>query len=64
MRRGKPFVAPLSERQLRAEAERLVCSGKMPSLEKLSAAVLETRKKYATRIRRARREYRAKVSIN
>jgi hypothetical protein len=44
------------EQQLRKEAERLIKTGKMPSLEKLCGAVLEARKKYAVRIRRARRE--------
>jgi hypothetical protein len=64
VKRAKPFVAPLSERQLRAEAERLVRSGKMPSLAELSQAVLESRKKYAVKIRLARREALRKVVIN
>lgn len=63
MRRAKPFVA-LSEHELRAEAERLVRSGKMPSLAELSQAVLESRKKYAVKIRRARREAERKVAVN
>jgi len=64
MRRAKPFVAPLSERELRAEAERLLRSGKMPSLAELSQAVLLSRKKYATKIRRARREAQHELVIN
>ena len=64
MRRAKPFVEPLSERELRAEAERLLRSGKMPSLAELSQAVLESRKKYATKIRRARREAQREIVIN
>jgi hypothetical protein len=40
MRRARPFVE-LSERELRAEAERLVRSGKMPTLSELSQAVVD-----------------------
>jgi hypothetical protein len=50
-----------NEQHLREEAERLIKSGEMPSLEELCAAVLESRKKYANQIRRARREARDKV---
>jgi hypothetical protein len=64
MRRAKPFIEPLSERELRAEAERLVRSGKMPSLAELSQAVLLSRKRYTTKIRRARREAQRKIVIN
>ena len=64
MRRGKPLVAPLSESELRAEAERLVRSGKMPSLAELSQAVLSSRKSYTTKIRRARREALRETAIN
>ena len=39
-------------------AERLLKAEKMPSLEKLCEAVLQTRIKYAVKIRRARREVR------
>jgi hypothetical protein len=46
----------MTKAQLEAEAARLIATGKMPSLEELCAAVLETRKKYASKIRRARRE--------
>jgi hypothetical protein len=41
---------------MRREVERLIKSGKMPTLEELCAAVLESRRKYANAIRRARRE--------
>jgi hypothetical protein len=64
MRRRKPFVAPLSEGQLRVEAERLLRSGKMPSLAEVAQAVLESRKKYAVQIRRTRREAQRKIVIN
>ena len=53
----------ISEQQLRREAERLIRSGKMPSLEEVCAAVLEARRKYANQIRRARREAREKVVV-
>jgi hypothetical protein len=49
-------MRPMSEEQLPKEAERLIRTGKMPSSEKLCEAVLETRMKYAVKIRRARRE--------
>jgi len=49
-------MRPMNEQQLRKEAERLIKTGKMPSLEKLREAVLETRGKSAVKIRRARRE--------
>ena len=52
------------EAALRREAARLIKEGKMPSLETLCEAILETRKKFVPRIRRAKREYRAKISIN
>jgi hypothetical protein len=52
------------ERALQREAERLIKSGKMPTLDELCAAVLDSRKKYATKIRRARREARHKVVVN
>lgn len=45
-----------TEEQMRREAERLIKSGKMPTLEELCAAVLESRRKYANAIRRAKRE--------
>ena len=63
MRRAKPFVE-LFERELRAEAERLVRDREMPSLSELAQAVLSSRKKYAAKIRRARREAQRKVAVN
>ena len=44
MKRAKPFVKPLSQRQLRAEAERLVQEGEMPSLSGLAQAVLSSQR--------------------
>jgi len=64
MRRAKPFVQPLSEESMRRQLAKLVEEGKLPSLENLCAAVLESRKIYANRIRRARREARQKVAVN
>ncbi len=64
MRRAKPFVEPLSEEAMRRQLAKLVKEGRLPSLEELCAAVLETRKKYATKIRRARREAQHKVVVN
>lgn len=64
MRRAKPFVEPLSEEAMRRQLAKLVEEGKLPSLGDLCAAVLESRKKYANRIRRARREARQKVAVN
>jgi hypothetical protein len=46
----------MSEEELRREAERLIETGKMLTLQELSAAVLEARKRHANQIRRARRE--------
>jgi hypothetical protein len=46
----------VTEEQMRKEAQRLIDVGKMPTLQALSAAVLEARKLYANQIRRARRE--------
>jgi hypothetical protein len=51
----------MTEQKLRKEAERLIKTGKMPSLEQLCEAVLETRMTYANKIRRARREDREAV---
>ena len=64
MNRAKPFVEPLSERELRAEAERLVRDGEMPSFLELARAALQARQKYSNRIRRARREAERKLSVN
>jgi hypothetical protein len=57
-------MRPITEKQLREEAERLISTGKMPSLEKLSQAVLETRMKFVMKVRRARREAQRKVAVN
>jgi hypothetical protein len=42
--------------QLQREVERLIKSGKMPSLEDVCRVVLETRKDFRLKILRARRE--------
>jgi hypothetical protein len=57
-------MRPMNEQQLREEAERLINSGKMPTLDELCAAVLEARTKYANQIRQARREAREKVAVS
>jgi hypothetical protein len=49
-------LRPMNEQQLRKEAERLIKAGKMPTLDELTQAILNTRREYATKIRRARRE--------
>jgi hypothetical protein len=46
---------PTDER-MRREIQRLMKAGKMPTLDQLSAAVLEARRKLANKIRRAQRE--------
>jgi hypothetical protein len=50
------------ESALRREAARLIREGKMPSLETLCEAIVETRTKYANKIRRARRDARENVA--
>ena len=52
------------ERALQREVERLIKSGKMPTLDELCAAVLESRQNYANQIRRARREALRETVIN
>ena len=64
MRRAKSFVRPLSPEALRRQLKKMVEEGTLPSLEELSAAVLESRMKYANKIRRARREAERKVAVN
>jgi len=64
MRCAKPFVEPLSEQALRRRLKKLVKAGKLPSLEELSAAVLESRKKYANKIRRARRDAERRIAVD
>jgi hypothetical protein len=44
---------------MRAEAERLIAEGRMPPLEKVLAAVEETRRKYRQRILEARKPVRS-----
>jgi hypothetical protein len=44
----------LSAADIKAEANRLIDSGEMPSFDKLSAAIAETRAKYRDRILAAR----------
>jgi hypothetical protein len=54
----------MSEHELRAEVEKLLREGRMPSLRQVLAAITETKAKYAPRIRRARRDCREQISIN
>jgi hypothetical protein len=44
--------------KMRAEAERLIAEGQMPPLDKVLAAVEQTRKKYRQRILNARKPSR------
>jgi hypothetical protein len=44
--------------KMRAEAERLIAEGQMPPLEKVLAAVEETRRKYRQRILDAKKPVR------
>lgn len=53
-------VDKLTAERLQLETERLIKTGRIPSLVDLCAAVLEARKKYANQIRRARREARCR----
>jgi len=46
----------LTKQQIKREAERLIRESKMPTLEQLTAVILEARMKYANQIRRARQE--------
>ena len=46
----------MSEEELRREAEWLIKAGKMPTLDELTRTILSTRREYANKIRRARRE--------
>jgi len=57
-------MRPMNEEQLSKEAERLIESGKMPSLQDLRTVLLEARRRHANQIRRARREAREKVAVN
>ena len=49
---------------LRAEAERLILSGEMPTLQQVLEAVAEARQKYADQIRAARKESELKGERN
>jgi hypothetical protein len=55
VRSGERIEAMTNE-QLRERAENLIREKRMPSIEKLSSAILEMRRKYAAQIRMARRE--------
>lgn len=44
------------EKKMRRLAAKLLREGRMPSISELAAAILEVRKAYANKIRRARRE--------
>lgn len=46
--------------KMRAEAERLIAGGRMPPLDKVLAAVEETRRKYRQRIAEARKQVRTR----
>jgi hypothetical protein len=45
-----------NEEKMRKCVEKLIVSGKIPSLAEVTSAILEARRKYALAIRRARRE--------
>ncbi len=45
---------PIQMSDLRAEAQRLIAAGEMPTLAEVLEAVTEARKKYADQIRAAR----------
>jgi hypothetical protein len=48
---------------LRAEAQRLIDAGKMPTLDELLEAVAFARQKYASKIKEARFEARLRGSV-
>lgn len=54
----------LKERAMLREVQRLQKAGKLPSLEEVCRVVLETRREYVPKIRRARREARGKAVVN
>ena len=56
-------VYSMTEERLKREADRLIATGKMPSLEKLSAVVLKMRQKYAVQIRQHRGKLRRNCSL-
>ncbi len=52
------------ERAFKREIARLKEEGRLPTFEELTQALLEARREYVPRLRRVKREYRAKISIN
>lgn len=52
---------PSTPPDLRAEAQRLICTGKMPSLDELLNAVAKTRKKYHNQIVATRKKGRRRA---
>jgi hypothetical protein len=52
------------ERAFKREIARLRAAGALPSLSEVTEAVRQAQVKFGPRIRRARREYRNKISIN
>ena len=50
----------MNEKQMQREIEKLQREGRMPTLRELSNAVLEARREYMLKIRRARREDKCK----
>ena len=53
---SEPKLKPTDLQRLQREAERLIATGEMPSLQQVLEAVAEARKKYADQIRAARAE--------
>jgi hypothetical protein len=56
--RPKKLTRSEFDAKIRAEVERLIAEGRMPPLDKVLAAVEETRKKYRQRILDARKPVR------
>jgi hypothetical protein len=48
-------LRPSTPSDLRAEAQRLICTGQMPSLDELLKAIAKTRRKYRDQIIEARK---------
>jgi hypothetical protein len=57
-------MASKREKAYLRQIARLKAAGKLPTLSELSAAVLETHKKFAVKIRRARREHAERTTVN
>jgi hypothetical protein len=53
---SEPKLKPTDLQRLQREAERLIATGEMPSLQQVLEAVAEAQKKYADQIRAARAE--------